>query len=66
MRHGEAACDTESGDTAHIGQDPEPERVMSVYCIWVNKRKFLCHGQSVTFDDDTHDQKYSNGDFCCF
>ena len=31
MRHGEAACDTESGDTAHIGPDPDLERVMSVY-----------------------------------
>ena len=31
MRHGEAACDTESGDTAHIGRDPELEQVMSVY-----------------------------------
>ena len=28
MRHGEAACDTESGDTAHIGRDPALGRVL--------------------------------------
>ena len=28
MRHGEAACDTESGDTAHIGRDPALGRMM--------------------------------------
>ena len=31
MRHGEAACDTESGDTAHIDRDLDLEQVMSVY-----------------------------------